>query len=153
MAEIKKVLWANIGQSITDQWQYIETIHEHMDLIGRAHKESQRVRASLGTMPEIANRIINVLNNRTGPQLAAIGITNRTNTILLIKRVLTLRKLVQTLDRRCQEMQTEVNKFTDKVTALHSRGLPSLLNSAGRLLSHENYEKRVNTFATNQITA
>jgi hypothetical protein len=27
-----------------------------------------------------------------------------------------------------------------------------LLNSAGRLLSHENYAKRVNTFATNQIT-
>ena len=41
VAKIKKVLWANIGQSITDQWQYIETIHEHRDLIGRAHKESK----------------------------------------------------------------------------------------------------------------
>ena len=152
VAEIKKVLWANIGQSITDQLQYIETIHEHMELIGRAHKESQKARASLSTMPEITNRMINVLNNCTGPQLEAIGITNRNNTILLIKRVLTLRNLVQTLDRRCQEMQTEVNKFTIKFTALHSRGLPSLLNSAGRLLSHENYAKRVNTFATNQIT-
>ncbi|MCY6524874.1 hypothetical protein, partial [Actinobacillus pleuropneumoniae] len=38
-------------------------------------------------------------------------------------------------------------------TALHNRGLPSLLNSAGRLLSHENYAKMVNKFATNQITA
>lgn len=104
VAEIKKVLWANIGQSITDQWQYIETIHEHIDLIGRAQKESQRARASLGNMPEIANRMINVLNNRTGPQLAAMGISNRTDTILLVKRVLTLRNLVQTLDRRCQEM-------------------------------------------------
>ena len=27
-AELKTVLWANIGQSITDQWQYIETIHK-----------------------------------------------------------------------------------------------------------------------------
>ena len=26
--ELKTVLWANIGQSITDQWQYIEAIHE-----------------------------------------------------------------------------------------------------------------------------
>jgi len=153
VAEIKKVLWAKIGQSITDQWQYIETIHEHIDLIGRAHKENQKARAALGNMPEIANRMINVLNNRTGPQLAAMGISNRTDTILLIKRVLTLRTLVQTLDRRCQEMQTEVNKFVEKFTVLHNRGLPSLLNSAGRLLSHENYAKRVNTFATNQITA
>ena len=41
----------------------------------------------------------------------------------------------------------------EKYTALHNRGLPSLLNTAGRLLSHENYAKRVNTYATNQITA
>ena len=69
-----------------------------MDLIGRAQKESQRARASLGNMPEIANRMINVLNNRTGPQLAAMGISNRTDTILLVKTVLTLRNHVQTLD-------------------------------------------------------
>lgn len=28
MVEIKKILWAKIGQSITDQWQSIQTIHE-----------------------------------------------------------------------------------------------------------------------------
>ena len=123
-----------------------------MELIGKAHKEVQRARASLGNMPEIANRMINVLNNRTGPQLATIGIPNRTETILLINRVLTLRSLVQTLDRRSQDMQTEVNKFMDKFAALQSRGLPGLLNSAGRLISHENYAKRVNTFSTNEIT-
>ena len=39
VAELKTVLWANIGQSITDQWQYIETIHEQMELIGKAHRE------------------------------------------------------------------------------------------------------------------
>lgn len=81
-----------------------------------------------------------------------MGISNRTETIFLIKRVLTLISLVQTLERRSQDMQTEVNKFMDKFVALQSRGLPSLLNSAGGLLSHQNYAKRVNTFATNQIT-
>ena len=34
--ELKIVLWANIGQSITDQWQYTETIHEQLDLIAKA---------------------------------------------------------------------------------------------------------------------
>ena len=81
-----------------------------------------------------------------------MGITSRTETILLIKRVLTLRSLVQTLERRSQDMQTEVNRFMDKFAALQNRGLPGLLNSAWKLLSHENYAKRVNTFATNQIT-
>jgi DNA-binding ferritin-like protein (Dps family) len=152
VAEIRRVLWTHIGQSITDQWQYIETIHEKMELIGKAQREVHRARASLGSMPEIASRMINVLNNRTGPQLAAIGISNRTETIQLIKRVLTLKSLVQTLDRRSQDMQTEVNRFMDKFATLQGRGLPSLLNSAGKLLSHEVYAKRVNTFATNQIS-
>ena len=70
IADIKKILWSKIGQSITDQWQSIETIHEQMDLLSRAQAENQRARASLGSMPEIANRMINVLNNRTGLQLA-----------------------------------------------------------------------------------
>lgn len=153
IAEIRKILWIYIGQSITDQWQYIETIHEHIDLIGRAHKQNQKAKEALGNMPEIANRMINVLNNRTCPQLVAMGISNRTDTILLIKRVLTLRNLVQTLDRRFQEIQTEVNKFVERYTILHNRGFPSLLNNAGRFLSHENYAKRVSTFATSQINA
>ena len=30
IADIKKILWARIGQSIIDQWQSIETIHESL---------------------------------------------------------------------------------------------------------------------------
>ena len=96
--------------------------------------------------------MINVLNYRTGRQLAQMGIPNRTETIMLIKRVLTLRTMAQTLERGSRDMQTEVNKFLEKFAVLESKGLPGLLNSAGRLLSHENYAKRFNTFATNQIT-
>ena len=102
-------------------------------------------------MPEVATRMINVLNNRTSTQLENMGISNRTETIQLIKRVLTLRNLVQTLERRTQDMQTEVKRFMDKFLVLQNRGLPSLLNSAGRLLIHEQYAKRVNAFATNEI--
>ena len=153
LIEVKKILWAKIGQSITDQWQSIEAIHDQIELIKLAQFENQKARASLGNMPEIANRMIQVLNHRTGTQLAEMGIRNRTDTILLIKRVLTLRNYVQELDRKCQEMQTEVNEFIAKITTLHSRGLPSLVTSAGRLLSHEHYAKRVNNYATDQITA
>ena len=102
-------------------------------------------------MPKAASRMINVLNHRTSSQLATMGITNRTETISMVKRFLTLRTLVQTLERRSQDMQTDINKFMDKFIALQNRGLPSLMGSSGRLISHENYAKRVNTFATNQI--
>src|ERR1700733_1020525 len=71
--------------------------------------------------------------------------------VVLVKRVLTLRNLVQTLERRSQDMQADINKFQDKFMALQNRGLPSLMEPSGRLLSHEKYAKRVNTFAGNQI--
>jgi len=153
LTDIKKILWAQIGQSVTDQWQSIETIHEKMDLINLAQFENQKARASLRNMPEQANRMIHFFNTRTKGQLAALGISDRTETILLIKKVLTLRNFMQALDRKCQEMQTEVDEFQTKIMALHSRGLPSLLTSVGILLSHDLYANGVNNFASNQITA
>jgi len=97
-SELKRVIWGNIGQSITNQWEYIEAIYEQVALIGRARKEMQRARASLGSMPEIATKMIDVLNYRTSSQLVRMGIGNRTETISLIRRVLTLRNLIQTLE-------------------------------------------------------
>ena len=110
-----------------------------------------RARASLGNMPDVANRMINILNNRTSSQLTTMGIAHRTETISMVKRVLTLRNLVGTLERRTQDMQTEINKFMDRFQVFQNRGLPSLLSSVGRLLTHENYAKRVNAFAASQI--
>lgn len=40
LVEIKKILWAKIGQSITDQWQSIQTIHVQMELINIAQFET-----------------------------------------------------------------------------------------------------------------
>ena len=124
-----------------------------MELINLAQFENQKAIASLRNMPEEANRMIQFLSTRTKGQLATLGISSRTETILLIKKVLTLRNFVQALDRKCQEMQAEVDEFKAKIMALHSKGLPSLLTSAGRLLSHEVYANRVNNIAANQITA
>jgi len=46
-----------------------------------------------------------------------------------------------------------VNEFRIKFAALQSRGIPSLVTSTGRLLSHEHYANMVNNYASNQITA
>jgi len=124
-----------------------------MDFLNRAYAKNQRARASLGSMPDIATRMINVLNNRTGLQLATMGIRDRIDTIMLIKRVLTLRNYVQTLERKCQDIQVGVNAFATKITALYGRGLPSLVNTVGRLLPHEKYAKKVKNYITQQLTA
>ena len=65
LAEVKKTLWTKIGQSITDEWKSIETIHEQLELIGLAQFENQKARASLRNMPEQANKMIQFLNTHT----------------------------------------------------------------------------------------
>ena len=107
----------------------------------------------MGVMPEQANKMINFLNNHTKEELAAMQIMNRIHTILTVKKVLTLRGFVQTLERKCQEMQKDIDNFKLKLAALQSKGLPSLLTNAGRLLTPEQYATRVNNYVTNQITA
>ena len=64
-----------------------------------------------------------------------------------------MRNFIQNLERKCQEMQVETNAFTKKFIVLQQKGLPSLLNNNQRLLTHEQYAHRVNTFVANQMTA
>ena len=79
-------------------------------------------------------------------------IMSRIDAILTTKKVLTLRGFVQTLERKCQEMQKDIDNFKLKLAALQSKGCTSLLTSAGRLLTREKYATRVNKYVTNQIT-
>ena len=63
--------------------------------------EIQRARASLGNMPKQANRLIHFLNTHTREQLAALEIVDRTCTILIVKKVLSMRNFIQNLERKC----------------------------------------------------
>lgn len=97
--------------------------------------------------------MIKFMNTHTKEQLVALDIRSRIDTILTMKKVLTLRNFVQTLERRCQEMQAEINAFKLMFATLQSKGLPNLLTSSGKLLTHDQYVNRVNTYVSNQITA
>ena len=129
LGEIRSILWANIGQSITDMWTSIQIIHEQIDLVTLAQEEIQKARDSLGHMLEQANRLIQFLNTHTKEQLAELDIKDRTGTILTIKRVLTMRNFIRNLERKCQDMQIEIDAFTQKFTTLEEMGLPNLLTN------------------------
>lgn len=97
--------------------------------------------------------MINFLNHQTKEELAVMQIMNRTDAVLTTKKVLTLTGFVQTLERKCQEMQNDINNFKLKLVALQRKGLPSLLTNTGSLLTREQYATRVKKYVTNQITA
>ena len=114
--------------------------------------ETQKARVLLANKSEQTNQMIHFLNTHTSEQLASLDIHNRTETILRLKKVLTMRNFVQTVDRKCQEMQTDIEAFRHKFAMLQCKGLPSLVTSSGKLLKQEQYAHRLNTDVQNQIT-
>jgi len=153
LAEIKKILWANINQSISNQWRSIQAMYEQVELISPAQFETQRAKAVLRNMPEQANKMINFLNHQTKEELEALHIMNRTDAILTTKGVLALNGFVQTLEARCREIQRDVDNFEIKLAALQTKGLPSLLTGARRLLTRDQYATRLHNSVRNQLTA
>ena len=93
--------------------------------------------------------MINFLNNQTKEELAAINIVNRTEAVLTAKKVLTLRNFVQTVERKCHEIQAKVDEYKLKIGTLQGKGLPNLLISTGRLLPREQYATRLTNFVEN----
>ena len=79
--------------------------------------------------------MIDFLNRQEKEELAAMGIVNITEAVLTAKKVLTLRNYVQTVERKCFEIQAEVHEYQHKMAALQAKGLPNLLSGAGKLIS------------------
>jgi len=122
-------------------------------LITSAQVEIQKARNLLGHMPEQANRLIHFLNTKTSEELAALDIRDRTTTILTIKRVLTMKTFIQNMERKCQDMQVEIDSFIERFTVLQERGLPSLLGINQRLLRQVQYTHRLNKHDADQVNA
>jgi len=153
LAEIKGILWTNINQSLSNVWPFIQTIFEQVDLVNVAHGEIKKSRALLGQMPDQANQLIHFLNYRNREHLERLGIPDRTDTILEIQRVLTKRTLMQNLEKRCQDMQVEINSFMERFTVLQNKGLPSLLGNNDRLTKHVYYVHKLNTYDVDQVNS
>jgi len=62
--------------------------------------------------------MINFLNNHTKEELEAMQIKSRIDTILTVKKVLTLRSFLQTLERKHHEMKVDIGNFNLKLAAL-----------------------------------
>ena len=101
LADIRKILWTNITQSINDVCPSIQIIFEQIDLLKVSLEEIHKTKEELGRMHEEATRLINFLNSKNKYQLEELGIEDKTGTILEVKKVLTKRSLMQNLERRC----------------------------------------------------
>ena len=115
--------------------------------------EIQRARNLLGHMPEQANRLIQFLNTKTSEELVALDIRDKKTTILIFKRVLIMRTLMQNFEGKSQDMQVEVDSFMERFAVLQERGLPSLVGNNECLLEQAEYQLKLNRHAANQQNA
>ena len=61
-----------------------------------------KVKEELGKKPEEANEIIKYLNSKNKQELEEIGISDRTETILEVRKVISKRNLMVQLEDKCQ---------------------------------------------------
>lgn len=86
-------------------------IFEKNDLVKETSQEIQRVKTNIGKKPEEATKIIKFLNSKNKYELEDLGITNRKETILEVKKVISKRDLMIQLEEKCQNMILAINKF------------------------------------------
>lgn len=69
--------------------------------------------------------MITLLNSKNRYQLDELGIEDRIGTIIEINKTLTKRNLMLNLEKRCQSIQDDIDRFMTKFGILKEKGLPS----------------------------
>jgi len=98
LGKAKERLCTNIVDSVNDIWPYIQVTFEQIHLIKLATEAIWKVKIELCEMLEEATRIIQFLNAKNRYKLQELGIDDRIDTILKVKRVLSKRNLMQSVE-------------------------------------------------------
>jgi len=120
-------------------------------LIKLATKATQKVKEELGQMLEEATKIIQFLNSKNKYELQELEIEDRTETILELRKVLSKRNLMQNLEDKCQNMQLAIDRFMAKFQILREKGLPNPLVINDKLMTQEDYNKKIREVANDQV--
>lgn len=102
-------------------------------------------------MLEEATRIIHFLNSKNKYEFQELEIPNRIGIILEVKRVLTKRNLMLNLEDKCQTMLLAIDRFMVKFEILRKKGLPNPLVINDKLMTQEDYNRKIREVARNQV--
>jgi hypothetical protein len=143
LAEVKENVWTDITKSINEIWPMIQIMFEQNELVQRSKQAIRKIRVELGDRPTQANDIIKFHNSKTKEELEELKIEDRTKTILEVKMVFTKRGLMLQLEEKVQVMDQGVQRFFNKIEALHKKGLPGLKVINDKLMTLSYYKKRL----------
>ena len=113
-------------------------------MIEKANDAITNIKQELGDMPTIANHIIKFLNSKNRYELDEFGVEEKIETILEVRKVLTKRNLIVQLEEKCHNLEIVVNRFFNRTEPLTQKGLPSLFVINEKLITREDYVKKLN---------
>lgn len=108
-----------------------------------ATKAIQKIREELGDQPKDANRLIHLLNSKNRHELHELGVEDRTEEILKIKKVLSKRNLMLNLEEKCHKMQVGIDMFMTKFQILRDKALPNPVVIHDKLTTQLDYTDRL----------
>ena len=119
-------------------------------MIKEASEAIQKVKEELRKKPEDATKIIKFLISKNKQELEEIGISDKTEIILEVKKVISKRNLMVQLEDKRQNMEPTITKFMVKLNVLRHKGLTNPLVINDRLMKHEDYDKKIREMAKEQ---
>lgn len=102
----------------------------------------------LEDMPETASDIIKFLNSKDDYELEELRISDKTTTILEVKKIITKKNLTLQLQEKCSNVNSTVQRFFNRIEPLVSKGLPSMMVINYKLMPIEDYVKNVTEVGT-----
>ena len=148
---IKNHLWTNIIQEIHLQWPSIQIIYEQRDLLQVAQVGIQKTKIEIADKPAEAIKLIGFLNSKNKAELEELNISDRTENILQIRKVLAKRNIMNCLEEKCEAMNLSVTKFLAKYTILGKAGLPDIHGFNEKLMVQTDYDKNIRAHAKEQV--
>jgi len=101
------------------------------------------INAELGEMPATTKNIIKFLNSKNRYEADDLGVDDRIETTLEVKKVITKKNLVVQLIEKCHTLGVVVNGFFTRIDGLNKKGLPSLFVINDKLMTREDYKKKI----------
>jgi len=105
----------------------------------------------LGDMPTTTNRIIEFLNSKNRYELEELGVGDKTETILQVKKVLRKKNLTVQLEEKYQNLELIINRVFNRIEPLTKNGLPSLFVINDKLMTREYDVKRIKDIAKDVV--
>ena len=97
--------------------------------------------------PSEAIALIRTFNSKTKEEHEEYEITDRTETILEVRRFVTKRNVILALENKCQNLDSSIQKFDKKSNILHQKGLICLKGIGDKLVQLDDYQQKIYSIA------